>query len=706
MSRISFLVLVLAVAFLLVNGVSATVVNLNTTEEFSTIQEAIDNSTDGHHLIVNSGTYNENVLVNKTLTLEANGTVTVSASNSNMPVFNVTANNTQVKGFTITGGNPGIHLTGSNNTICNNTITSNGEEGIYLHSGSGNNTICNNTITSNGEEGIYLHSGSGNNTICNNTITSNGYGIGLYDGSCNIICNNTITSNSYEGIYLLGSDNNTICNNTITNNQWGIYLYESSNNTICNNTITNNSNGIYLYGSNNTICNNTITNSSYGIVLYSGSGNNIICNNTVTNNQWGIELFGSNNNTICNNTIIINRYGIFLSGSGNNTIVGNYFINNTNQTAGDLSGNYWNGTEVGNYWSDYAGDDLDGDGIGDTPYNLDQKPLIVDLMIENISTSGGIQVRVKNNGKADITRIDLNAKIPITIQYNSQEFTRDIDPLPNGGTQTITLNIVPAGNYQIITTILYNETTHYLETTTIRDANTSNNIKNINITAGNLKVTPTSGVAPLNIKVSADLTNTGDFPGNYTAGLIVNGRRVATKTVEVPAGGVVVVSFNYTLTSAGNYTLAINNLTAFVSVKISVKQLTDAASWVRAYYGRYGRLPGKVTISGQGYSMAQFLYLLCRATVNINAGNVAPISVKSVASPTAPGGWYRHGRLYRSSYVGVAKNILSFIDRYARAPNYTITGLGRIPFQRLVYVYSEIIKFYGTNKRLPNYVTI
>ncbi|MDI3484779.1 MAG: hypothetical protein PWQ74_1366 [Methanobacteriaceae archaeon] len=58
MSRMSFLLLVL-VAFLLVNGASATVVNLNTTE-------AIDssNTTDRHHIIVNPGNYNENVLVN------------------------------------------------------------------------------------------------------------------------------------------------------------------------------------------------------------------------------------------------------------------------------------------------------------------------------------------------------------------------------------------------------------------------------------------------------------------------------------------------------------------------------------------------------------------------------------------------------------------------------------------------------------------
>ncbi|HPQ05335.1 MAG TPA: pseudomurein-binding repeat-containing protein, partial [Methanothermobacter sp.] len=558
----------------------------------------------------------------------------------------------------------------------------------------------------------------------------------------------------------------------------------------------------------NTIYNNTITNNSWhGIYLYSGSSNTIY-NNTITNNSWHGIYLSDSNNTISNNTITNNGDGIWLYGSGSNMISGNYFIENRQQIGGDPSGNYWNTTEGGNYWSDYTGDDLNGDGIGDIPYRQDQKPLIVDLMIENLTvTSSTIQVNVRNNGKADITKIDPNAKFPVKITYDSTEYLQYLNSLTPGGEQTITQNITASpGTHNITANILYNETTHYLQNTTIRDANTANNIKNTtkefktnitannlnvtptsgvaplnvtvsckltntgevagdytaelkinsavvdsqtvtvgagetktvtftrtleagtynitiddlaptavtvlrpaNITASNLTVTPTSGVAPLNVTASCTLTNTGDVAGDYTAELMINGIVVANQTVTVGAGETKTVTFNRTL-GAGTYNVTIDGLAPIaVSVTpagVSLGDLVSAANMVKAYHERYGRLPSRVVIVGQNYTMSQLLYLLTKATVNINVGNLSPIAPRAVGAPTSPSGSYRSGRLYKSAYVQVAANILSFIDSYGRAPNYASTSLGRIPFQRLVYMYTKIIAFYGTYHRLPNYVTI
>jgi parallel beta-helix repeat protein len=401
-------------------------------DDYPTIQEAINVANPSDMIYVRSGTYYENVVINKSISLigeKREGTIIDGGKKS--ATVNVTVSATLIKNFTIRNGGDGILCYGSYHVIQNNTVTDNTGYGIFL-GGVSWSTISENDITQNGM-GTWIV--GFNNTLRNNHMNQNKYNFGVggfelssfihnidssntIDGnpiyylinkkdllidpsafpkvgylgivnSTNIVVQKLNLKNNIQGILFAHTNNSLIKCNNITDNSVGIEFRGASHNIVTTNIVTDNNYGIDIEFSpsiNNTISSNLVRkNEEFSIGMGRASYNTISANN-ITDSLRGLFIYDSSNNKIIQNLINNTEKGIWFYYSSTNYVYHNNFLNNKYQVWTEFPDpvaiNIWDDgyPSGGNYWSDYAvSDELSGpnqdvpgsDGIGDTPYVID-----------------------------------------------------------------------------------------------------------------------------------------------------------------------------------------------------------------------------------------------------------------------------------------------------------------------------------------------
>lgn len=245
--------------------------------------------------------------------------------------------------------------------------------------------------------------------IEDNTIADVLFGIDLSQSPGSVVRRNTITCKDLEpgrrgdGIRLWWSNDCTVEDNTVRSARDLVFWY-SERLQILRNRVTESRYGLHFMYSHDTVLeDNTLSGNSVGVYLMYSNRIKLIGNQMLNNrgaSGYGVGLKDCDDIDIQRNAFLANRVGVYIDNSPSsigssglfelnmiafnevgllatpnthdNVFTQNAFMENEEPAAthgrGQLNHNQFSKDGIGNYWSEYAGFDLDGDAIGDVAY--------------------------------------------------------------------------------------------------------------------------------------------------------------------------------------------------------------------------------------------------------------------------------------------------------------------------------------------------
>lgn len=330
------------------------------------LTSALVASAAGDTLQLDSGNYHGPLHIRHNLRLIGRGDSVIEGDGKGS-VITIDATDVELSGLVVRGS--GLSLATEDSGIF---ITSAGSRANIHH-----NHLHNNLI------GVNLK-GPENAVVANNLIegrrdlrvNERGNGAQLWNTPGSQVVNNRFRYGR-DGIFVTTSRNNLFAGNHFSELRFAVHYMYTNLSTVRDNVSSGNTVGFALmYSKMLTVTGNQSLGDSDRGIFFNFTNDSSITHNVVSSDggrpgaQKCVFVYNSNFNTLASNRFEACDIGIhFTAGSEQNRIRENSFVGNRHQVKYVGTRNLeWSANGRGNYWSDHAGIDLDGDGIGNRPY--------------------------------------------------------------------------------------------------------------------------------------------------------------------------------------------------------------------------------------------------------------------------------------------------------------------------------------------------